>query len=135
MPPEIIERISQLREQGVSCSMISAEVGYSIGAINYHCLREGIESPFLERVVLKQTRVGPDEYRRGKHIVKKFTPEEDDKITAWSIEGIGPTEIGRRINRRHHSIIGRLQTLARHDARRDAVDEFSHSSDSEVSND
>jgi hypothetical protein len=52
--------------------------------------------------------------RKGRP-VRPFTPEEDALITRLSIEGLSPSEIGRRVDRKPNSITGRLATLARID--------------------
>lgn len=54
---------------------------------------------------------------RGNHVVRRFTPEEDAQLIELAAEGLGPTEIGKRMGRGHNTIMGRLFTIARPDAR------------------
>ena len=77
-----------------------------------------MESPFTRAVVLPTTCPGPVEMKRGNHVVRRFTPEEDALLLTLEAEGLSYTEIGRRLERPHTSISGRLMTLARHEERR-----------------
>ena len=53
---------------------------------------------------------------RGGHVVRRFTAFEDAEILRLAAEGVSRNRIAKQLGRRHNSIIGRLMTLARHDA-------------------
>jgi len=120
MTPEIMEQVTELRENGWSYQRISKKVGVSPGSISWYCLREGIESPRNEAKVLPQTRPGPMVVKRGNHVVRAFTPDEDDQLLAMEAEGLSRSEIARRLDRKPNSIRGRLMVLGRHEARAEA---------------
>lgn len=90
--------------------------GISANAVSWHCLRLGAELP-------RKTRLRPNYHleqpvmKRGKHIVRAFTPAEDAQLTVLSLQGLGDTAIGRALGRRPNSVRGRLMTLARREER------------------
>lgn len=109
-------RMAELRERGWSFERIGRKFGCKAATASWHCLRLGAEPP-------KPPKLWPDRYlkhpvmKRGNHVVRAFTPEEDAQITALAAAGLGNTEIGRRIGRRPNSVLGRLMTIARRDER------------------
>ncbi|MFC5423318.1 hypothetical protein ACFPOB_27635 [Bosea eneae] len=114
-----IEKLADLRERrGWSVKRIAEAMGKSPGAIAWQCLRHAIEPPQGTR-----TR---DAFRpvvavkRGNHIVRGFTAEEDKIIEQMSLNGATDSEIGRCLGRKPNSITGRLMTLARRQARAEA---------------
>jgi hypothetical protein len=58
-------------------------------------------------------------HERSGHLVRRFTEAEDEQILVLKERGLTNAAIGRRLKRAPHSILGRLMTLARQDARRD----------------
>lgn len=111
--PEQLERMIAMRESGAPYSKIAAALGCSQGAVRWHCLRLAVEPP-------KGTRPwdrlkGPPVVRRGSHLVRRFTPEEDARLLALEAQGLNNNAIARRLGRRWNSVRGRLMTLARRD--------------------
>lgn len=107
-----IDRIVELREVGKTMEQIARLVGCSASTCNWHCTTHGVVSPkhggkFLGR------RLGPDVVKRGDHVIRRFSEEEDKLIEVMRIAGHGPSAIGKAVGRRCNSIIGRLATLAR----------------------
>jgi len=116
--PEKIEHAVALREQGLTYNAVAARTGMSRGAVLYHCLKLGAESP-RDQGPSREYR-GPTIVRRGGHVVKRFTPAEDRQLLALARDGVTPAVIARRLNRAPHSVTGRLMTLARREAREEA---------------
>lgn len=120
-----IMRIGDLREAGVSISNIAAEMGVSCGAVDWHLTKLAIDPPKTTYKTWDGIRGPAVCTRRGSsiaqaHVVRRYTPEEDAEILRLQAAGVSYCEIGRRLNRRHHSIIGRCNTLARREARLEA---------------
>jgi transposase-like protein len=114
-----IDRIACLREHGVGVARIAREIGCSESAVEWQCLKLGIEPPRPGRLPPVPTE--PLVIRRGTRFVRRFTAAEDAQILAMSAAGKTLTEIARALDRRVHSIIGRKMTLARHEARREGA--------------
>lgn len=110
------ERMAEMREAGASYNVIAREFKCSAKAISWHCLRLGADPP-------KPMPLRPDYYlqcptlKRGNHIVRAFTPDEDARLVAMELEGKSITEIARVLGRKWNSCRGRLMTLARRDER------------------
>jgi hypothetical protein len=125
MPKHIVEFMCEQREAGRSCAAIARAVRSMFGhhcsesAVQWNCLREGADPPNAKP--LKPNVSGPVVIRRGDHQVRHFTPEEDALLLQLKADQVCHAEIGRRLNRRGNSIVGRLLTLARHEARREGV--------------
>jgi hypothetical protein len=108
-----INRAVELREKGWGYEAIAEEVGMTAASASYHCVRLGAELP-------KPTRLRPNGKRvvqRGKHVVRRFTPEEDQKILAMAAAGDRVSDIANAIGRKINSVIGRIRTLARYEER------------------
>jgi transposase-like protein len=118
-------RIVEMRERGMSCGAIARIVGISAGAVSWHCLKEGADPPGLAAKVIDTTIRGPEIVMRSGFPVRRFTPEDDRTLLALEASGLNYSEIARRLGRQPNSIRGRLYTLARHEARRDAAEERS----------
>jgi transposase-like protein len=106
-------RMVEMRERGCTVARIARHLGCSQGAVSWNLLKLAAEPP-------KGTRPwsgvrGPLVVTRGNHVVRRFTPEEDARLLALEAEGLGDTEIGRRLGRKSNSVRGRLMTLARRD--------------------
>ena len=114
-----LNKAAELREEGLSISKIAARLGMSPGAVHWHCLRLGADLPDVDtrRPVPPQPMV----VQRGNHKVRRFTPDEDRRLVEMDLRGIGVSEMARRLGRKHNSVIGRLMTLARNEAREEAA--------------
>lgn len=111
---EQIERIIALREKGRGYGAISKEIGCGVSTVHWHCLKNGVIPPHgtkIRRASHHQRTV-----MRSGRVVRMFTTEEDALIKALDIQGYKPGVIAKRLKRRRNSVIGRLMTLARHDA-------------------
>ncbi len=128
--PDILEFIAEKRSLGYSPKRIGLAIKtrfgieVSDGAVCWQCLVNGIDKPNAKP--LPQTAPGPPIVTRGRHLVRKYSPKEDEEILARSNLGQGVSEIGRALGRPHNSIIGRKATLARHDARREKYATVGH---------
>ena len=113
------ERMAQLRERGIGYDNIGAELGCSGKTVSWHCLRLAIDPP-------KPYALRPDHHlqcpmiKRGNHVVRAFTPDEDVRLVELERQGLGNTAIGRELKRRPNSVRGRLMTLARREERASA---------------
>jgi hypothetical protein len=110
------ERIAEMRSRGRSYGTIARIVGCSVGSVHWCCLKNGIEPPVPPPLRPDQYKRCP-QAKRGNHVIRWFTPEEDARILALERLGLGPTAIGRELKRRPNSITGRLMTLARREER------------------
>lgn len=124
MPPrkytdDQIAEAAELREGGMSHAAIARKVGMSIGAVSWHCLRLGADSPRTRGKVPEQR--GPMICNRSGHNVRKFTAEEDATSMKLDLDGATTAAIARTLGRRWNSTRGRQMTLARHAARREEV--------------
>lgn len=111
IPAPVIDTIASMREAGKSFHAIAQATGVHRKTCEYHATRLGAASPFT----ILQTHRRSKYFRQGV-AVRGFTETEDQQITAWALEGVSLSEMGRRLRRRHNSIIGRLRTLARREA-------------------
>lgn len=116
---QLLDEAARLRETGMSEAAIAKRLNMSLGAVSWHCLRLGADSPHTVRNI--STTTGPMVVSRGGHIVRRFTPEEDKVLTEMDMAGERVCEMARRLNRKPNSVRGRLMTLARQEARREGV--------------
>lgn len=114
---EQIARICEMREGGRSYGFIARIVGCSRGAVAWQCLRNGADKPGAKPLPDQD----PAEYRRGSHQVRHYTPDEDALIIALALQNFPRTVIAKRLGRKPHSVLGRIMTLARREARREAA--------------
>ena len=112
---ETLNEAAELRESGMSEAAIAKRLGMSKGAVYWHCLKLGADSP--NAAPTKRTSSGPVEVERSGHKVRRFTEDEDAKLLEMSLAGARVADMCRALGRKHNSIIGRLMTLARHEAR------------------
>lgn len=110
-----IERIPQMREDGMTYRAISKEMGVSESNVYWHCITLGAESPNISRPLGEYS--GPMAIRRGARLVRRFTPDEDRRLIDLANEGLSTTEISRKIGRQWSSTHMRLAALARREAR------------------
>jgi DNA-directed RNA polymerase specialized sigma24 family protein len=109
------EAIADLRgERGWTIDKIAEHLGVSHGAVSYRCLIDGIERAGHS---FPKPSTGPLVVTRGAFQVRRFTPDEDDRLIGLEAEGLSHAAIGRRLGRRANSVKGRLATLARRDER------------------
>ena len=113
-----IERLTELREQGLTLQAVAKRIGCSESTVYWQCLKLGVE-PSKPRKLASDI-VGPPVVVRGDHVVRRFTRDEDEKLLALEAEGLSETQIGRAIGRRYNSVRARLMTLARREARAEA---------------
>lgn len=116
---EQIDLVIQLREKGWSYARISQRTGMSQGSIYWYCLRDGAEPPNSAGPVRPVAEM-PMTYKRGGHTIRRYTAAEDATILRLRASGMSLKKIGERLGRPHNSIMGRLMTLARHQARAEA---------------
>jgi hypothetical protein len=105
--------IAEMRERGKTYGQISSATGMSTSNISWICLKYGIEGP-------RKTSLGdrgPSVVSRGEFQVRKFTPEEDAKITEMELAGFKRSAIARALGRKANSVLGRQMTLARREER------------------
>ena len=110
-----IQKATGLRERGLTFGQISRKTGMSPSAVSWYCLRDGAESPKVDaraRALPKASVV-----QRGGHVVRQFTPEEDQQLLEMEAAGVKLSQIGRALGRRRNSVLGRLMILARREAR------------------
>jgi transcriptional regulator len=109
---EQLETMAELRERGWTYERIARHFARSGTVVSYktirwQCLRLGAFKPGNP-----PANIGVKASGRG----RAFTPEEDAQIRSLDAQGLSNAEIGRRLDRRSNSIIGRKLTLAMHDA-------------------
>lgn len=106
-------------EGGEPPEQIAARLGVSRSCLNWNMLRLGADPPNAK--LLPTRAPGPDVVQRCGHQVRHFSAEEDAELLRLSGEGLSVNAIAVRLGRRWNSTRGRLMTLARHDARREAA--------------
>ena len=116
-----IETAARMREEGKTVGQIALKLGMSQQAVDWHCLREGADSPKTRKNIVGD--IGPMVVHRGGHVVRRITAEEDQKLLELEAQGMTKSQIGRALGRRPNSITARLLTLARRDARLEALAE------------
>lgn len=107
---EKLFQIADMVEAGMTRPEIAERMGASIGAVEWQILRLGVTGPRS----VKLPQLGGSYIRRGR-VVRRFTPEEDAHLLRLEAEGLTATQIGRQIGRAHHTVMGRLSALARHE--------------------
>ena len=117
-----IHEMCVLRERGWSPQRIADHftkqgTPISVGSINWQCLAQGADSPPKFRRGGGQAVAA---YSRMGRLVRPFSAEEDQAITALDMEGVALHLIAQRVGRPHNSVRARLMTLARRDARKEA---------------
>lgn len=112
-PEELTERAAEMRESGATLAQIALRLDMSIGAVEYHCLRLGADSP----KPMPPMPVGPMKVMRGGHVLRRFTPEEDRVLIQMDTAGALQCEMAAALGRPHNSVKARLMALARAEAR------------------
>jgi len=118
LPPEIQAMIAERREAGAELKAIADEFNCTQGSVQWACLKLGAELPNPRPLKLRHHLQNPV-VERGNHVVRAFTPLEDQVIRNLEAQGLGNSEIGRCLKpeRKPNSIKSRLMTLARRDER------------------
>lgn len=111
------DRMAALREGGKTCQQIASMFGCARGTISWHCLRLGADGP--RHRGSSEPREGPLVVRRGDHVVRRFTSDEDERLIELEATGENLSAIARALGRQRNSVLGRLMTLARRDDRRE----------------
>lgn len=109
MSKEKIDEILTLRGKGWSYQRLAEKFECSEGAIDYHCLKNGIEPPNGINLWNEPKHLV---IKRGNGVVRRFTPEEDEKLLKMNTT-TRLKEIGIALERRPSSVLARLCTLAR----------------------
>ncbi|MBL3569892.1 hypothetical protein BV509_00890 [Rhodovulum sulfidophilum] len=109
-----IQRAAELREAGLTFPEIASQLGMKRTSVEYHCMRLGAD-PAARRQI-RQGR-GAMIQKRGNHLVRRFSTDDDATLMALVEQGLRHAEIARRMGRAQTSIAGRLVTLARAAAR------------------
>lgn len=117
MTAEQLNVLVEMASRGKSDAQIGLRLGMSPGAISYYRLKEAIERPQDAKRPPRPLYAQSAPYRRGKHLVRPFTPEDDRALLEWEGQGLRIVEMARRLGRRHNAVKGRLMSLARHDER------------------
>jgi transcriptional regulator len=110
-----IDLIVELREKGWGYERIAKKIGRSASAISWHCLKHAADPPKPQRLYPDMAKTPI--VKRGEHVVRRYTPEEDQRLLTLERQGLNHTKIGRALGRTPSSITGRLMTLARRDRR------------------
>ena len=116
-----LERIAHLTEEvGLNPAQIAADIGCSLGSVTWAQLKIGVDG--RPDKPLPPVPVEPKQAIRNGHIVRRYTQADDNLLLRLEAEGLNPHAIGQRFNppRRHNSVVGRLRTLARRQARDEA---------------
>lgn len=108
-PKDTIDRAMAMREAGQGLQEIANDLGMSKGSVEYYCRLYGVLHPKAE-LVPRQAR-GAAVVKRGNHVVRRFTEEEDRQILEMAAACKGVKEIGEALGRKHNSISARLQSL------------------------
>lgn len=112
-------RIAALREKRWTIPAIAAEVGCSEGSVSWNLLMQGVD--IYEDKPLPPVPTEPVVCGRKDYVVRRFTVAEDAELLRLEASGLNLHQIAKRLGRKRNSIIGRLATLARRDARAEAA--------------
>lgn len=113
----------RLREvDGLSERAICRKLQCSLGWLQAVLLKLAADTPETAVRVLPQTAPGPA-VCAGKRTVRRFQPDEDRVILEMAAKQHKPFAIARALDPPRHwqSVRARLDTLARHEARREAA--------------
>lgn len=118
-----IEEMAELYEAGWTYARIAehfTRAGTPIHAATLHwqCMRVGADAP-PHRWRTPTQPAAP--YSRGGRVVRPYTADDDALLNVLDQQGFAYAVIARRMGRKPNSIKGRLMTLARRDARAEAL--------------
>lgn len=109
------DRIIELREAGKTEGFIAREIGCSEGTVSWALLKAGVDI-YADRA-LPPVPEHPTTCVRGGHLVRRYTQAEDERLLALEATGLNVHRIAVTLGRRHNSVVGRLRSLARRQAR------------------
>ena len=82
----LLNKAARLREAGLSIREIAGRLGIHPSAVSWHCLRLGADSP--RDACKPPDHMRTQRYMRGGHVVRRFTPEEDERLLQLEAEGL-----------------------------------------------
>ena len=112
LPPSVVEDIIRHREDlGWSAERIARKFKVSRGCVDWHCLKGDIDRKELAPPSLPAGFV----VQRAGRVVRGFSGDEDAKILALRMQGLGCSAIACTLDppRLPNSVLCRLYTLAR----------------------
>ena len=112
-----IEEMAEMREAGKTYQAIGDHFGVAAKTIRWQCLRVGADSPSGHQI--KPSSL-PMVMMRAGRVFRRFTPDEDARLREMREAGAKTSSIARELGRKPNSVLGRLMTLAMHDARAEA---------------
>jgi len=115
LTPAEIERIIELREKRLSEATIARLVGCSEKSVSWALLREGVD--IHADKPLPPVPTEPIVQKRGGFTVRRFTQAEDERLAELAAGGLNVHQISRELGRRNNSVLGRMRSLARREAR------------------
>lgn len=105
-----VATIAELREErGWTIKRIAEHIGCSVSAVAWQCLINGIDKPGVQKMTARYPAVS----KRGDHLIRRFTEEEDVRLVALEAQGLNCSQMARQLGRKPNTIRGRLATLAR----------------------
>ena len=104
---EQLARMCAWRRSGRSYTFIAQRMGCSAGAVRHRCLMAGA---FPEGTRPRPSRHPMLSSRNGISI-RRFTAQDDAILLNMVMRGVGPTEIGRALDRSPGTIRNRLLAL------------------------
>jgi transposase-like protein len=110
------ERMAEMREAGKTQGQIARAFKCSRSEVSWYCLKLGAEPPNPRPLRLDYHLTHPV-VKRGKHQVRAFTPEDDERLLALECMGVRVSAIAKELGRTPNSVQGRMMTLARRAAR------------------
>lgn len=119
-----LDAMADMRAAGQSYLTISRVFGCSESAIAWNCLRLGVEPDGVVRPVPVDRRPMVIDGANGP--IRRFTPDEDHQLLEMAGAGRRYQEMAERLQRRWSSVYARLMVLARHDQRREALEQRAH---------
>lgn len=110
------EEMAELRERSWSYERIASKFGVSPGCVAWNCLRLGAEPRRLQGKPRHFPVFGSNSVvKRGNHLLRHFTPEEDAKLAEFQKRGLTVSQMARELGRKPNSVTGRLLTIGRHE--------------------
>lgn len=119
MSSETRARIAALRELRWTVDSIAREVGVSVGSVSWALLIDGVDIHEGEK--LPPVPTAPVVYRRAGREVRRFTQADDAELLRMEAAGFRLQHIAKALGRQRNSVLGRLATLARREARAEAA--------------
>ena len=117
--PELGERIADMCESGMSIAAAARELGLNEKTVYGYCTRYAIDPPpqYRHRIVADSSAAADGSDRRK----KAFTAREDRHLLEMRAAGVSYSRMAKKLGRAKSSIVTRFATLARQEARLEAV--------------